>query len=105
MPSREASQSKDRTQVSRISGRFFTLWATREAQEYLKSSLSLLQGIFLTQESTGVSYIIGRFFTSWAKHTHTHTHEHAHISIQISKTQLNIKNIIEASERMCFEGE
>ena len=28
-------------------------------------SLSLLKGIFPTQESTGFSYIAGRFFTSW----------------------------------------
>ena len=29
--SRELSQPRDRTQVSRIAGRFFTIWATREA--------------------------------------------------------------------------
>jgi len=29
-----ASQPRDRTQVSRTSGRFFTSWATRKAQEY-----------------------------------------------------------------------
>ena len=32
--SRESSQPRDRTQVSCIAGRFFTSWATREAQEY-----------------------------------------------------------------------
>ena len=32
--SRETSQPRDQTQVSRIAGRFFTSWATREAQEY-----------------------------------------------------------------------
>ena len=32
--SRGSSQPRDRTQVSRIAGRFFTSWATREAQEY-----------------------------------------------------------------------
>ena len=32
--SRGSSQSRDRTQVSHIVGRFFTSWATREAQEY-----------------------------------------------------------------------
>ena len=32
--SRESSQLRDQTQVSRIAGRFFTSWATREAQEY-----------------------------------------------------------------------
>ena len=31
--SRESSQPKDRAQASRIAGRFFTNWATREAQE------------------------------------------------------------------------
>ena len=35
MPSsRVLSQPKDRTQVFRIAGRFFTVWATREVQEY-----------------------------------------------------------------------
>ena len=32
--SRGSSQSRDPTQVSWISGRFFTSWSTREAQEY-----------------------------------------------------------------------
>ena len=32
--SRGSIQPWDRTQVSRIAGRFFTSWATREAQEY-----------------------------------------------------------------------
>ena len=32
--SRGYSQPKDQTQVSRIAGRFFTSWATREAHEY-----------------------------------------------------------------------
>ena len=32
--SRGSSQPGDQTQVSLIAGRFFTLWATREAQEY-----------------------------------------------------------------------
>ena len=35
MPSSgESSQPRDQTQVSRIAGRCFTLWATREAQGY-----------------------------------------------------------------------
>ena len=33
--SRESSQPSDQTQVSPIAGRFFTSWATKEAQEYL----------------------------------------------------------------------
>ena len=48
--SRGFSQPRDRTQVSHIAGRFFTNWATREAQEYWSGSLSLLQQIFPTQE-------------------------------------------------------
>ena len=32
--SRGSSQPRDQTQVSHIAGRFFTSWATREAQEY-----------------------------------------------------------------------
>ena len=32
--SRGSSHPRDRTQVSHIAGRFFTSWATREAQEY-----------------------------------------------------------------------
>ena len=32
--SRASSQPRDQTQVSRIAGRFFTSWATREIQEY-----------------------------------------------------------------------
>ena len=31
---RVSSQPRNRTQASRISGRFFTSWATREIQEY-----------------------------------------------------------------------
>ena len=32
--SKGSSQPRDQTKVSRIAGRFFTSWATREAQEY-----------------------------------------------------------------------
>ena len=48
--SRGSSQPRDQTQVSCIAGGFFTVWATREAQEYWMGSLFLLQRIFLTQE-------------------------------------------------------
>ena len=37
--SRGSSQPRDRTHVSCIAGRFFTSWATREAQEFLKCVL------------------------------------------------------------------
>ena len=48
--SRGSSQPRDQTHVACIAGRFFTSWATREAQEYWSRSLSLLQGTFLIQE-------------------------------------------------------
>ena len=32
--SRESSEPRDQTQVSHIASRFFTIWATREAQEH-----------------------------------------------------------------------
>ena len=43
MPSsRESSQPRDQIQVSNTAGRFFTIWAAREAQEYWnKQSLPL----------------------------------------------------------------
>ena len=49
--SRGSSQPRDQTQVSHIADRFFTSWATREAQILEWVSLSLLQQIFPTQES------------------------------------------------------
>ena len=57
MPSsRGSAQPRDQSQISRTAGRFFTNWATREAQEYWSYTgvgrLSLLQVIFLTQELT-----------------------------------------------------
>ena len=67
--SRESSQPRDQTQVSHISGTFFTSWATREAQEYwnglpfpspgalpnpgIKSSFPALQADSLPSEPPG----------------------------------------------------
>ena len=48
--SKGSSQPRNWTQVPRIAGRFFTSWATREAQNIGVGSLSLIQGIFPTQE-------------------------------------------------------
>ena len=51
MPSpRGSSQPRDWTQVSRIAGGSFTIWATRKPESAGVGSLSLLPGIFLTQE-------------------------------------------------------
>ena len=49
-PSRESSQPRYQTQVSRIAGGFFTIWAGKPKNTGV-GSLSLLQGIFLTQKS------------------------------------------------------
>ena len=49
--SRASSQPRDRTQIFRIAGRFFTSWATREAQNTRVGCHSLLQGILTTQGS------------------------------------------------------
>ena len=43
--------SRDQTQVSHIGGRFSTSWATREAKNTGVGSLSLLQRVFLAQQS------------------------------------------------------
>ena len=52
MPSsRGPSHLRNWTQVSHTAGGFFTSWATRKAQEYWSSSLSVFQGNFLNQES------------------------------------------------------
>ena len=48
---RGSSQPRDRTWVSCLAGRFFTVWATKGSPRILVGSLSLLQTIFLTQES------------------------------------------------------
>ena len=49
--SRGSFQPRDQTQVSQIAGGFFNSWATREAQEYWRGSLCLLQQMFPTQKS------------------------------------------------------
>ena len=49
--SRGSSQPREQTQVSHIAGGFFTSWATGKHKNTRAGNLSLLQGIFLTQES------------------------------------------------------
>ena len=48
---RGSSWPRDRTQVSHIAGGFFTIWATREPQEYWSGYPIPSPGNFLTQES------------------------------------------------------
>ena len=51
--SRGSSQPRDRTQVSRIAGRRFTLWATREAP-YLAQSLTWSRHLIKKKKSSNV---------------------------------------------------
>ena len=68
MPSYRASfQSMDQTQVSHMAGRFFIIYATREAQEYWKGQpipLPFSSGSSRTRNQSRVSCIAGGFFTS-----------------------------------------
>ena len=62
-----SSQSRNWTQVSCIAGRFFSSWATREAQEYWNGSYPFSWWHSWLKNWTGVSCIAGRcLFTSWA---------------------------------------
>ena len=85
--SRESSQTRDWIQVSRIVGRFFTSWATRENESKVTQDCSLpgssVHGIFQAivlewiaisfsrgsswpRDQTQVSHIVDRCFTIWA---------------------------------------
>ena len=73
--SRECSQLRDWTQVSHFAGGFFTVWATREAQEYWSGwSVSSVEDLPDPGNQTGVSCISGGFFTSWAIWEAWHIH-------------------------------
>ena len=62
---RGSSQNRDQTQASCIAGRFFTSWATREAQEYLCVAYPFSIRSSWPRNWTRVSWIEGRFFTNW----------------------------------------
>ena len=64
--SRGSSQPRDWTQVSHISGWFLVDESPGKLKNTGVGSLSLLMGIFPTQESNLASHTAGRFFTSWA---------------------------------------
>ena len=61
--SRGSSQSRDETQVSCIAGRIFTVWATREAQEYW-SGLAILSSNYLRNlmEKEPFCIILGNYY-------------------------------------------
>ena len=67
MPSSRGSSSpRDRTQVSRIAGRFFTIWATKESPRILEwVAYPFFRGTSWPRNWTKVSCLAGGFFTSW----------------------------------------
>ena len=66
--SRGSSQPRDRTQVSHTGGRFFTTWATREAQERVLEWVAypFSRGSSRPRDRTQVSHTGGRRFKLWA---------------------------------------
>ena len=65
--SRGSSQPRDRTQVSHTAGGFFTVWATREAQDYSRQgAYPFSRGSSRPRNRTGISCIKGVFSTGWA---------------------------------------
>ena len=62
--SKGSSQPRDRIQVSHTAGRFYTSWATREAQEWV--AYPFYSGSSQPRNRTGLSCIAGGFFTNWA---------------------------------------
>ena len=77
--SRGSSQPRDRTWVSCIVGRFFTIWATKESLIYIPYIYlfhPFFDGIYIythiyiyssqLRDRTQVSHIASRFFTIWA---------------------------------------
>ena len=66
--SRGSSQPRDQTQVSCIASGFFTVWATREAQEYQKGYVAYPFSNWSSRPRKWirVSYIAGGLFISWA---------------------------------------
>ena len=101
MPSsRGSSQSRDRTQVSYIAGRFFTVWATRKAQLLGQPTADGLKGMLVPSS-------LGLILNVWNKdcpstypipiippyvRTYTHTHTHTHIHTRVKKTYRNWQN-------------
>ena len=98
--SRGSSWPRDRTQASRIASRFFTIWATREAQEYWSGSLSLLQGIFPAQElNQGLlhcRWILSQLSYQGSPYMYIITHICVWQFSKLSKIKLNIRILVKS---------
>ena len=69
--SRRSSQPRDRTCVSHIAGRVFTIWATREGKFLYKKK----------KKKNGVKKIIGNELNTLRKHTF--------LNVEVSDTDIN----------------
>ena len=67
----ESSQPRDRTQVSCIAGRFFPIWATREAQDSMHIAKWFSKNIVLNYISCSKVWKFS-FCSSWVTDIHTH---------------------------------
>ena len=63
--SRGSSQTRDRTQLSHTAGRFFTNWATREAQEQWSGQPIPSPRDLPDTETISVSSVARGFFINW----------------------------------------
>ena len=94
--SRGYSQPRGQTQASRITGRFFTSWATREARQLEWVAYPFSSGSSQPRNRTGVSCIAGRFFTNWAMRkapTCDKARKNKGISLWASLVAQSVKNL------------
>ena len=87
--SRGSFQPRYQTQVSRIAGGFFTVWATIKIMEWVAYPFS--RGTSRPRNGTGVSCIAGGFFTSWATREALSSHRHAQLLTQFLAPSLSGK--------------
>ena len=80
---RGSSQPRDWTLVSPILGRFFTIWATREAQIIILKEIQLYKRFSLVQSFMPVWFIANRWTTA----------HQASLSITNSQSLLNLMSI------------
>ena len=73
--SRGSSQPRDRTQVSHIAGRCFTLWATREAPNRREWTTKWMLTIITFQEMYGVAQILvlNKIIQDWSLDMQIHS--------------------------------
>ena len=95
--SRGPSQPRDWTQVSRIAGRFFTSWATRETQRILEwVAYPFSSGSSWPRNQTGVSCIAGGFFTNWASEVHLNIAKRSRLKCRFSSQAITVLNDFKA---------